>query len=133
MPDVIDARAVLEQRRQRGQRACLSGAAAERSVVAQYQRQGARLRDMRWRGAGGEIDLIFEAGGEVVFCEVKCGPTHAAAAERLRPAQARRIMTAAEAYMADLPDGQLSAVRFDLATVDGRGDVEVQEAAFGHF
>ncbi|WP_135504017.1 YraN family protein [Roseovarius aestuariivivens] len=133
MLDLIDTGAVAERRRERGQRACLSGAAAERSVIAHYAQHGAGLRDQRWRGGGGEIDLVLDTGDEVVFCEVKRGATHAAAAERLRPAQIRRIIAAASAYMDSLPAGQLSAVRFDLATVDARGHVEVLEAAFGHF
>lgn len=131
--DVIEAGHVGLRQRQRGQRAYLSGAAAEASVAAQYARQGVRLRDVRWRGQGGEIDLILEDAGEIVFCEVKCGPTHDAATERLRPAQVRRIMAAASEYMARLPQGQLSDVRFDLATVSGTGEVRIVEAAFGHF
>lgn len=123
----------VARRRETGQRAYLSGRAAEESAVACYASRGAHLREQRWRGQGGEIDLIFQEGGEIVFCEVKCGPTHDAAMARLLPVQASRIMLAASEYMDCLPQGQLSNVRFDLATVAGSGDVRILEAAFGHF
>lgn len=130
---VLQAPPVGVDRRHRGQRAYLAGAAAEQAVAAEYARIGVRLLDRRWRGQGGEIDLVLNDSGEIVFCEVKRGAGHDAAAARLRPSQAQRIMTAASEYMAKLPAGQLSDVRFDLATVCGRGEVRILPAAFGHF
>lgn len=133
MQDAIGSDRVARSRRERGQRAYLSGAAAEAAVAAQYARAGAHLRDLRWRGQGGEIDLIFEDRGQIVFCEVKCAATHDAAMSRLRPAQVSRIMAAASEYMGSLPLGQLSEVRFDLATVAGNGEVRIVQSAFEHF
>jgi len=46
-------------RRDRGRRAWLSGVSAERTVAQVYDRRGADLLETRWRGQGGEIDLIF--------------------------------------------------------------------------
>ncbi|GAB4291265.1 MAG: YraN family protein [Roseovarius sp.] len=111
----------------------MTGLAAERAVARAYERRGADLVATRWRGQGGEIDLVLHHEGVWVFCEVKVGASFAAAAERLRPAQARRIHQAASEYVARTPAGQLAPMRFDLALVDGVGRVEIREAAFSHF
>ena len=120
-------------RRDRGRRAWLSGVSAERAVAQVYDRCGADLLETRWRGQGGEIDLIFVHHGIYVFCEAKKARSFDAAAERLRPAQMRRIHLAASEYLGCTPRGQLSEVRFDLALVDGAGRVEIREGAFSHF
>ncbi|MDN5569438.1 MAG: YraN family protein, partial [Paracoccus sp. (in: a-proteobacteria)] len=85
-------------RSQRGKVASLSGQMAEEAVARLYQSRGATVLATRWRGKGGEIDLILLDGDELVFVEVKASATHAAAAQRLLPAQMRRIMQAALAY-----------------------------------
>lgn len=120
-------------RRRRGQRAWHAGAAAERTVARYFERRGAVERERRWRGQGGEIDLILSEGGEIVFCEVKAARSFDAAVMRLSEAQMLRIHAAAAEYLGGMPDGQLSQVRFDLALVDGQGNVRVMENAFGHF
>lgn len=120
-------------RRRRGRRAYLSGLSAERAVAAEYERRGADLIETRWRGQGGEIDLIFLDRGVYVFCEVKQARSFDEAAERLRPAQARRIHATASEYLGQTPTGQLSEVRFDLALVDGVGRIDIREAEFSHF
>lgn len=121
------------QRADRGLRAWQSGMAAERSVAACYDRRGADLLETRWRGEGGEIDLILREGAVIVFCEVKAARSFDAAIARLRPAQVRRIHAAAAEYLGHVPAGQLAEVRFDLAVVDQRGATEIIENAFGHF
>lgn len=120
-------------RRAAGLRAYLAGHAAERTVARAYDARGADLRAVRWRGRGGEIDLIFLEDGVHVFCEVKRARSADIALTRLRPAQMRRIHQAAAEYLGTTPAGQLSEVRFDLALVDGQGRPEILENAFGHF
>lgn len=120
-------------RQHRGRRAHLSGVAAERCVARDYDRRGADLLETRWRGQGGEIDLVFLQGDVYIFCEVKKARSFDAAAERLRPGQMRRIHSAAAEYLGGTPKGQLSEVRFDLAVVDGQGRVQIREGAFSHF
>jgi len=85
----------------------------------------------RWRGKGGEIDLILREGARVVFVEVKASSTHAAAAEMLGPRQAARLQAAAGEFLAGEPAGSLTEVRFDLACVDGAGRVAVIANAIG--
>ncbi|MCR9113208.1 MAG: YraN family protein [Rhodobacteraceae bacterium] len=124
---------MADARADRGLRSHLSGEAAEAAVTGTYLDRGAKLLDTRWRGQGGEIDLIFADQGVIVFCEVKKAGSFEEAAARLRPAQMRRIHAAASEYLARLPNGQLTELRFDLAMVDGRGEVRIAENAFGHF
>ena len=113
------ARPVIPVARQsRGKAAYLSGLAAEESVLRAFEARGADLIERRWRGASGEIDLIFLENGVHVFCEVKAARTFEKAMERLRPAQMRRIHAAASEYLAHAPMGQLSEMRFDLAVVN---------------
>lgn len=121
------------QRARRGQLAYLSGRAAEDRVADDYLARGYALAETRWRGKGGELDLIFADGDDFVFVEVKKSRSFARAAERLRPAQMGRIFAAAEEYLAhrDLP--LATEMRFDVALVDGTGAVKVLENAFGHF
>jgi len=106
-----------------------SGVAAEEAVARLYSRSGHRIAARRWRGAGGEIDLIATDGPATVFIEVKKADTHAQAAERLGSRQIGRIYDTASEYMGTLPEGQLSPVRFDVALVDATGRIEVLENA----
>ncbi len=87
----------------------------------------------RWRGAAGEIDLILRDGETLVFVEVKKSRSFARAADRLSPAQMHRIAAAAAEFLGTQPRGQLSDMRFDVALVDGSGEVRIVENAFGQF
>jgi putative endonuclease len=120
-------------RQDRGLRSWLAGAAAEKIVALAYDERGVDLLETRWRGQGGEIDLILRHGSEIVFCEVKAARDTQEAIARLRPAQMRRIHAAASEYLGLVPEGQLAQVRFDLAVVDATGRAEILENAFGHF
>lgn len=84
----------------------------------------------RWRGPGGEIDLILRDAGRVVFVEVKSAETHAIAAERLSPRQMGRIVVSAGAFLAGEPGGQDTEMAFEVALVDAQGRIEVIENAF---
>jgi putative endonuclease len=118
-----------ESRRRRGQTSHRSGAAAEDQVERGYVRAGHCLRNRRWRGAAGEIDLVLEKDGEIVFVEVKSSRTHAEAAGALRPGQIRRLLRSAEDYIGRLPGGLATPMRFDVALVDRCGRVDVIENA----
>lgn len=107
----------------------LKGLAAEDSVVARYEAQGATILERRWRGAGGEIDLIVRLGVDVVFVEVKASATADAAAHALSERQIARLFAAAEAFLGTLPTGSLTHTRFDVALVDGAGQVTILENA----
>lgn len=106
-----------------------AGEAAEQMVSRVYQRAGALFLAHRWRGAGGEIDLIFRDGGAIIFIEVKKSKSLATAALRIGTVQKKRIFAAAQEFLAGEPDGLLSNVRFDVALVDSQGTVEILENA----
>ena len=113
-----------------GARSYLAGLAAEDQVATLYGRTGRAVCARRWRGSEGEIDLIARDGAEVIFIEVKHSKTHAQAAEHLSARQMARIYGAASEFIGGEPAGQLTPVRFDVALVDGRGQIEILENAF---
>jgi len=125
--------APLSRRRARGLRAHLSGFAAEDAALRAYEARGAQVLERRWRGAGGEIDLILREPETYVFCEVKKAVSFDRALERVRQGQVQRIFTAASEYLGQTPEGQLAPVRFDLALVNSMGEVRLMENALGHF
>ncbi|XDA98410.1 YraN family protein [Sulfitobacter sp. LCG007] len=114
-----------------GQRAWLAGDAAEDIVARHYERRGYALDRRRWRGRGGEIDLILRRGALVVFVEVKQSRDFARAAQSLRPAQMQRLLQSAEDFLGGEPCGSLTECRFDVAFVDGGGICEIVENALG--
>jgi len=83
------------------------------------------LRDRRWRGGAGEIDLVMEKDGEIVFVEVKASRSHAQAAAALGQRQIARLLRSAEAYIGGLSTGLLTPMRFDVALVDRAGQIDV--------
>lgn len=113
-----------------GKRSYHAGFQAEEQVARLYQNAGAHLCARRWRGKSGEIDLVLRLGGQVIFVEVKQSRTHAQAAESLSSRQIHRICQSACEFLGHEPEGQNSACRFDLATVDETGRIEILENAF---
>lgn len=107
-----------------------AGLAAEDIVAHDYAQRNHRVAARRWRGCGGEIDLIARDGDTVIFVEVKKSRTFASAVSRLGRRQMDRICASASEFLAGEPRGQLTDVRFDLALVNGFGAVQVIENAF---
>ncbi len=107
-----------------------AGLVAEDIVAADYARRGQPIAGRRWRGSGGEIDLIARDGAQVIFVEVKKSRDFARAATRLNRRQMDRLCAAASEFVADEPNGQMTDMRFDLAMVNGAGAVQIIENAF---
>lgn len=122
-------RQVSNARRQAGRMAFHAGRVAEDQVAARYERAGHAIAARRWRGRGGELDLVARDGDGLVFIEVKAARSHAAAAERLQPRQIARLQVAAEEFMGQEPRGLNTPARFDVALVDGTGRIEILENA----
>lgn len=121
-----------QNRHYRGKTAYYAGAAAENRIAQDYEHRGFAIARRRWRGAGGEIDLIVRDGNSLIFVEVKQSRNLSRAAESLSARQMARIYASAEEFLGLQPSGSLTEVRFDVALVDGSGDMQIIENAFGH-
>ena len=106
-----------------------AGLSAEDQVSHHYTRSGHVVVGRRWRGQGGEIDVIAQRDGDTIFIEVKKSATHAQAAASLRSRQIQRLFDCAGEFMGTLPDGLNASVRFDVALVDAQGRIDVIENA----
>lgn len=109
-----------------------AGLAAEDQVGADYQRRGHAICQHRWRGKGGEIDLIARDGDGLIFIEVKKSRSFARAAERLSRQQLNRIYSAGTEYLGSTPLGQDTPARIDVALVNDAGQIQIIENAYGH-
>lgn len=121
----------MAQRAVRGSVSYHAGESAELRVVTDYERRGFSIAHRRWRGTGGEIDLIARDDEGLVFIEVKKSTSFDMAAARITQRQTQRICASAAQFLENEPGGQLTNVRFDAALVDGTGAVQIIENAFG--
>ncbi len=104
-----------------------AGLAAEDIVGRHYAGLGWSVRETRWRGTGGEIDIVCERDDTVLFVEVKKSRSHDMAAQRVSRRQLMRIHTSAEEYLARQTFGLNTDARIDVALVDSIGHVAVLE------
>ncbi len=83
---------------------------------------GMRLLARRYRGGGGELDLVMEDGEQVVFVEVKAsgGGTAGDGMCRVTPAKRRRIVRAASAFLLEREWMERPA-RFDVVEITAAG------------
>ncbi|MEE4270499.1 MAG: YraN family protein [Thermoanaerobaculales bacterium] len=97
------------------------GRLGEWAALALLLAKGYRPRHRNWRGAGGELDLVAECRGEIVFVEVKTrsssrfGGAGAAVGREKQRALAR--VSAAYLSRHELWD---RPCRFDVVTVEKR-------------
>lgn len=77
---------------------------------------GMRVLERNWRCRHGEIDLIAEERGTLVFAEVRMRSSEAfgGAAESVTQAKRARVIAAARLYLSRKPE---SACRFDVFLV----------------
>ena len=116
----------------RGAMSFHAGLAAEGCIAQDYERRGFTVIKQRWRGKGGEIDLIVKNGDGLIFVEVKQSRSFERAAQRVSPTQMRRIYSCAEEFLGTQPLGSLTDVRFDVALMNSYGETQIIENAFGH-
>ncbi|HEX7127883.1 MAG TPA: YraN family protein [Thermodesulfobacteriota bacterium] len=96
------------------------GRRGEALAAAYLAAAGYRIVDRNPRSGGGEIDLVAEAGGVVVFVEVRCRASTrfgGAAGSVTREKQAR-LTRAADGYLAARGWTERPA-RFDVVAVEG--------------
>ena len=106
-----------------------AGMAGESRCEAYLCGRGMTTLARRFRGADGEIDLIMEDGGTVVFVEVKARPGGARGSGLLAvtPAKQRRIAHAAMTFLMQREWTERS-VRFDVVELTAAGILHVPNA-----
>ena len=124
------SRAISSSKSFKGRRSYESGIAAENRISADCERRGLIVSERRWRGKAGEIDLVARDGSALVFIEVKQSRTFDQAMMHLSERQVSRLYAAAEEFVANEPNGNLTEVRFDLALVNQQGEYQIIENAF---
>jgi putative endonuclease len=79
--------------------------------------KGYRIVARRWKSPVGEIDIVARRRRVLVFVEVKARERLDDAAESVTGRQKRRIVAAAEAWLAHNPDDIHCDIRFDAMLV----------------
>ena len=95
------------------------GDAGERIARQYLEKRGLTFIGANWRCPSGELDLIMRDGHLLVFVEVKTrrGERLGAAEESVTPAQAARLLLAAQAFLATRPDLAEAYWRIDLMAI----------------
>lgn len=110
------------------------GSLGEVAAGDAYVRRGYRVLARNWRCRIGELDLVVERRGVLVFCEVKSrsGDVFGGGYEAVTWRKRAKLRSLADAFL--LASGlHPHSIRFDVASVavrSGRSDVEVFEDAF---
>ena len=110
----------------------LPGVRAEELCADLLRRAGLRILARNWRCRLGEIDLVAEEAGTLVFAEVRLRSSgfYGGAAESITAAKRSRLLAAARLYLA----GRAPApCRFDVLLLDALSPARVQwiRNAFG--
>jgi putative endonuclease len=111
------------------------GLIGERLAGEELRRRGYAIRDTRYRTAHGEIDIVCEHGGTLVFVEVKTRATEefGTAAESVTDRKKRQVARMAEEYLARECNVSVPC-RFDVVAIDqalsDRPEITVYEWAF---
>ena len=105
---------------------------AEELCADLLRRAGLRILARNWRCRLGEIDLVAEESGTLVFAEVRLrsSGSYGGAAESITAAKRARLLAAARLYLA----GRAPApCRFDVLLLDALSPARVQwiRNAFG--
>jgi putative endonuclease len=107
------------------------GARAEDLCAGLLRAAGLRILERNWSCRLGEIDLIAEERGMLVFAEVRMRsrPGFGGAGESMTAAKRQRLLAAARLYLARRP---ATPCRFDVFLVEGTSaNVQWIRDAFG--
>ncbi len=106
------------------------GLSAESRAAAFLIAKGYRILARRFRGPGGEVDIVARRRRVLVFVEVKARELVDDAAYAITERQMHRITAAAEAWLAQHPDDARCDIRFDAMLVAPRRLPRHIQAAF---
>jgi putative endonuclease len=96
------------------------GLSAESRAAALLLAKGFRIVARRFRSPLGEVDIVARRGRTLLFVEVKARDRLDDAAWSVTPRQQRRIIGAAEAWLARNPDDAQCYISFDVVLVAPR-------------
>lgn len=105
-------------------RAQQAGVEAEKRALAHLRRKGRhRCLERNFRTPEGEVDLVTLEGEILVFVEVRArtDPGYGRPEETVGRRKRRRLVRAAQAYLARNPDHARRRCRFDVVAVDADG------------
>ena len=97
------------------------GRRGEAAAAAYLEERGYRIRAHRYRAAGGEIDLVAEERGELVFVEVKASQRASRPEQRVNRAKRQRLTRTARHYIQYRAAAD-TVCRFDVIAVWLRTD-----------
>lgn len=102
----------------------------EDQAARHYQRLGYRVIERNWSSPNGEIDLVLERNGVIVFAEVKArrSDRYGPAAAAVGPDKQRRIRRLAAEWL-EIHRPPRAGVRFDVVAITGVR-LELIESAF---
>jgi len=106
------------------------GVTAESRAAAYLAGRGFTIAARRFKSPVGEVDIVARRGPELIFVEVKARRRLDDAAWSLTPRQRKRIVAAAEAWLADHPDDGACDIRFDVILIARSGPPQHIAAAF---
>jgi putative endonuclease len=119
-----------QQARAARQAAFRVGVSAESRAAAYLVGRGYAIAARRFKSPVGEVDIVARRGAELLFVEVKARQRLDDAALSVTPRQQKRIVAAAEAWLADHPDDGTREIRFDVILVARNGKTQHITAAF---
>jgi putative endonuclease len=105
------------------------GALAEARAAEFLQRKGYRVVDRNWTCKGGELDLVCDHAGTLVFVEVRAraDARHGTPLETVVDLKRRRLIRAAEVYL-HMKRLWERACRFDVVAIAGETIEHVEDA-----
>lgn len=106
-----------------------TGLQAEYLAAWMLRLKGYKIIAQRYKTPVGEIDLIAKRGRALVFVEVKARGSLNEALESLRSHQSRRILRAADYYMAHYR-AEPPEIRFDVIAINPPFRIRHIKAAF---
>ncbi len=98
------------------------GAKAEDRALAYLQSHGLALLARNYRCRGGELDLVMEAAGMLVFVEVRyrASADFGTPEETITASKQKRLLLAARIYLLHHPRHAARPMRFDVVSLQGK-------------
>lgn len=105
------------------------GASAERSATQLVLDKGYAIVERNFRCKAGEIDIVAQRGGLLVFVEVRSrgDAAHGSAAETVDRRKQRQVARVAAWFLAER-DPAYTGIRFDVIALTGREVVWFEDA-----